>query len=130
MTRHVFWLVSLFALFAGTGAAEPIALSPFQKITDEISSLTTELSRADAMPDERLSISAGRLHGIDRVDTGSETFVMIDLSWVMPNLEIIRSEPDQRRRRQMLLQWRDTLRLLNADVVALPRPDQATRLEM
>ncbi|HOY69085.1 MAG TPA: DUF4129 domain-containing protein [Candidatus Ozemobacteraceae bacterium] len=123
-------LLALPALSLGTASAAPLGFDEFRTQCRLIASLATDLSTDQALPDDRLVTAASRIGSVDHVLNASETALPVDLSWVTPNLGAIRSEPDLRKRRQMLLQLRDTLRLLEEDLSFAPPPGRATRLEM
>lgn len=112
------------------GIAGTMPSVTLKSLSSDIASAVNELNRGDARPDEHLSGLADRLKGVDRIMQADESMVPVDLAWVSGNLETIRNEPDLRRRRQMLLQWRDTIRLLEEDISTRPRSDRATRQEM
>jgi len=122
--------VVLHVFSMGTAFAATIGIDEFRHRCRDLSSITTDLAAGDALPDPRLSEAAERIVTIDRLLNASETALPVDLAWVRPNLSAISSEPDQRRRRQMMLQLRDTLRLLEEDLSAIPAPGRATRQEM
>ncbi|MBP7634066.1 hypothetical protein KBA41_07830, partial [Candidatus Ozemobacteraceae bacterium] len=107
-----------------------MTIKTLRNVSTDISSSVADLARGDARPDERLQRLAGQFHGVDAFLLDDESVMPVDVSWVSGNLDEIGREPDLRRRRQMLLQWRDTVRLLEEDATAKPGDGRATRQDM
>lgn len=127
------YLLLSFVAFLATpraGIAATMTGRTLKTVSADIASSVAELARGDAQPDDRLYRLARQFQDVDGFLLDDESVIPADVAWVSGNLDEIGKEPDQRRRRQMLLQWRDTIRLLAEDAMAKPDRGRATRQEM